>query len=148
VLDLDDWRECDAYIAGFELFNEGYYWEAHEQWEAVWIAVGRSGVAGSLLKGLIKLAAAGVKIRQGRGDAALSLLDGARADFEAASRSSAQIAGVDVAAILALLPEVSRTACDARADAKLPAQVLFDPLEWANFGPAFRLEQIGSPRSR
>jgi len=34
-------------------------------WEAVWIAAGRRGVAADFLKGLIKLAAAGVKCREG-----------------------------------------------------------------------------------
>jgi hypothetical protein len=48
------------------LFNHGYYWEAHEAWEGVWIAAGRAGVDANFLKGLIKLAAAGVKAREGR----------------------------------------------------------------------------------
>ncbi|MBI1348759.1 DUF309 domain-containing protein [bacterium] len=48
-----------------DLFNHGYYWEAHEAWEALWVAVGRSGPVADLLKGLIKLAAAGVKLRAG-----------------------------------------------------------------------------------
>ena len=60
------WRECRAYLYGLDLFNHGYYWEAHEVWEAVWNACGRSGMAADFLKGLIKLAAAGVKAREGR----------------------------------------------------------------------------------
>lgn len=46
------------------MFNHGYYWEAHEAWEAVWHAAGRKGLVADYLKGLIKLAAAGVKIRE------------------------------------------------------------------------------------
>ena len=62
------WAECEAYVWGVELFNHGYYWEAHESWEAVWHAVGRRGTTASFLKGLIKLAAAGVKAREGRAE--------------------------------------------------------------------------------
>jgi predicted metal-dependent hydrolase len=48
------------------LFNAGYYWEAHEVWEGLWHAHGRRGPTADVLKGLIKLAAAGVKVRQGQ----------------------------------------------------------------------------------
>jgi hypothetical protein len=48
-----------------DLFNHGYYWEAHEAWESLWIAAGRIGPVADFLKGLIHLAAAGVKIREG-----------------------------------------------------------------------------------
>jgi len=50
---------------GIELFNRGYYWEAHESWERLWHAAGRAGALADFLKGLIKLAAAGVKAREG-----------------------------------------------------------------------------------
>lgn len=53
------------YLWGIQLFNHGYYWEAHETWEQVWHACGRNGAAADYLKGLIKLAAAGVKTREG-----------------------------------------------------------------------------------
>jgi hypothetical protein len=50
---------------GQTLFNHGYYWEAHEAWEGLWIEAGRRGPAADLLKGLIKLAACGVKCLEG-----------------------------------------------------------------------------------
>ncbi|MCA9219882.1 MAG: DUF309 domain-containing protein [Planctomycetales bacterium] len=62
------WRESTTFCFGLDLFNYGYYWEAHEQWEAVWLAVGRTGTIADMLKGLIKLAAAGVKLRERRAD--------------------------------------------------------------------------------
>lgn len=64
-LDPDQWRMCQPYLYGLDLFNHGYYWEAHEIWEGLWHACGRSGRTARFLKGLIKLAAAGVKVRQG-----------------------------------------------------------------------------------
>lgn len=64
--DPDDWPACRAYLRGLDLFNHGYYWEAHEAWESLWHACGRAGRAADFLKGLIKLAGAGVKVREGR----------------------------------------------------------------------------------
>lgn len=54
------------YLYAIDLFNSGYYWEAHEEWEGLWVSAGRGGVTGDFLKGLIKLAAAGVKSREGQ----------------------------------------------------------------------------------
>ena len=63
--DADNWRASRAYLRGVDLFNHGFYWEAHEAWEGLWHACGRCGVMADFLKGLIQLAAAGVQsIRQ------------------------------------------------------------------------------------
>lgn len=66
IPDSKHWRDCRPYLYGFDLFNHGYYWEAHEAWEGIWHALGRTGTAADFIKGLIKLAAAGVKVREGR----------------------------------------------------------------------------------
>ncbi|MEO8494801.1 MAG: DUF309 domain-containing protein [Planctomycetota bacterium] len=67
VLDFDPerWRDCPPYLRGIDLFNHGFYWESHESWEAVWHAAGREGTVADFIKGLIKLAAACVKAREG-----------------------------------------------------------------------------------
>ena len=49
---------------GVDLFNHGYYWEAHEAWERLWTASRAGSLRRLLLKGLILLSAAGVKARQ------------------------------------------------------------------------------------
>jgi hypothetical protein len=59
------WAICRPYLYGIDLFNYGYYWEAHEEWESLWHVAGRTGPVADFLKGLIKLAAAGVKAREG-----------------------------------------------------------------------------------
>lgn len=64
--DPSRWDRCPTYLFGIDLFNAKFYWESHEQWEAVWHAVGRSGDVADFLKGLIKLSAAGVKSLEGR----------------------------------------------------------------------------------
>jgi hypothetical protein len=60
----EEWEQSETYLRGCDLFNAGYYWEAHESWEALWHAHGRRGPIADVLKGLIKLAAAGVKVRE------------------------------------------------------------------------------------
>src|SRR5262249_17305163 len=65
-LEPDDWARCRPYLFGLDLFNHGYYWEAHETWEALWHACGRTGATADFLKALIKLAAAGGKALGGR----------------------------------------------------------------------------------
>ncbi len=62
----DEWPASPSYCEGVALFNAGYYWEAHEAWEGLWLAHDRRGPTADVLKGLIKLAAAGVKVRQGQ----------------------------------------------------------------------------------
>lgn len=58
--------ESRSFLMAVDLFNHSYYWEAHEEWERLWHACGRRGVRADFLKGLIKLAAAGVKQLEGR----------------------------------------------------------------------------------
>jgi len=58
-----DWFARRFHRAG-ELFNAGYYWEAHEVWEELWHACGRRGTTADVVRALIKLAAAGVKVRE------------------------------------------------------------------------------------
>jgi hypothetical protein len=55
-----------AWLRGVDLFNHGYYWEAHEVWEGTWKACGKRGLIADFIKALIKLAACGVKVREGR----------------------------------------------------------------------------------
>ncbi|MEQ8211087.1 MAG: DUF309 domain-containing protein [Lacipirellulaceae bacterium] len=60
-----DWHASETYLYAIDLFNHGYYWEAHEAWESLWHAAGREGTVADWLKALIKLAASLVKAREG-----------------------------------------------------------------------------------
>lgn len=62
ALSPDSYQENDDYLYAFDLFNHGFYWESHVWWEELWHLAGRKGDLADLLKALIKLAAAGVKI--------------------------------------------------------------------------------------
>jgi uncharacterized protein len=52
------------FLLAIDLFNCGYYWEAHEEWERLWRASNPESIVGRFLKGLVKLSAAGVKVRE------------------------------------------------------------------------------------
>ena len=65
-IDPANWRDSPTFLYALDLFNAGFYWEAHEAWESLWHAAGRHGPTADALKGLIKLSAAGVKAREDR----------------------------------------------------------------------------------
>lgn len=66
--DLHDPRSCRPFLLGLDLYNAGFYWEAHEMWEKLWHLAGRKGPLADFFKALIQLAVAGVKWRQGQPD--------------------------------------------------------------------------------
>ncbi len=101
------WDQCQLYLYGIDLFNHGYYWEAHEVWERLWQACGRRGVSADFLKALIALTAAGVKQRErsaGRGAQrhaarCRNLLEGVRRRL---GRDETHYLGLELAALSAI----------------------------------------------
>jgi len=81
-IDPERWQDSDTYQEANQLFDAGYYWEAHEAWERLWHAANRTGPVAKMLKALIKLAAAGVKIRELRPAGASTHADRAQRLFE------------------------------------------------------------------
>lgn len=65
LLANENWGENRPYLMAIDYFNLGFYWEAHEEWERLLRVCGQDTLVGKFLKGLIKLAAAGVKVREG-----------------------------------------------------------------------------------
>ena len=63
----ETWSARDHLLWGFRLFENGFYWEAHEAWEHLWLELGRTTEEALTVKGLIKLAASAVKCREGNG---------------------------------------------------------------------------------
>ena len=60
----DTWADNRNFLLAVDFFNMGFYWEAHEEWERLWRVSGADTTVGRFLKGLIKLSAAGVKVRE------------------------------------------------------------------------------------
>ena len=56
-----EWAGNGAYVYGFALMRGGYFWEAHEVWEPVWLACPPNGRPRLLLRGLIQAANAHLK---------------------------------------------------------------------------------------
>ena len=98
------WRECGDYLYGIDLFNHGFYWEAHEAWEGLWHACGRRGVTANYLQALINFAAAGFKARWGNVRGMKANAKTAAKLFESAARQlgpdTGRYMGLDVRALL------------------------------------------------
>lgn len=65
-IDPARWSENRLYLHGIDLFNHGYYWEAHEAWEGIWHTTGHDTHPGRFLKALIQFTAIGVKALEGK----------------------------------------------------------------------------------
>jgi hypothetical protein len=86
---------------GADAFNCGCFWEAHECWELLWRREPRGAPRRPVLQGLILLAAARVKLGQGRAEGAAALHRKALALLAAARRNADLVAGFDLATLLA-----------------------------------------------
>ena len=69
--DATAWRENVPYLYGMTLFEAGFYWEAHEVWEPVWMNCAPNSPERFLLQALIQYANAALKRDMGRARAAL-----------------------------------------------------------------------------
>jgi Domain of unknown function (DUF309) len=102
--DPGGWRHNELYLYGVDLFNSGYWWEAHAAWEALWKTTRRGETAGRFLQGLIQIAAALVQHRAGRMGGARKLASKALAKLHrlpgelgpAAGNEAIRFMGVDL----------------------------------------------------
>jgi uncharacterized protein len=58
------WAENRSYLIALDYFNLGFYWEANDEWDRLWRVSNPESLVGRFLKGLVKLAAAGIKVRE------------------------------------------------------------------------------------
>ncbi|MFO0732602.1 MAG: DUF309 domain-containing protein [Nitrospiraceae bacterium] len=98
----DDWAGSETYLFAVDLFNFGYWWESHEQWESLWHALGKDTEQGSFVRALIQLAAAHVKRETGFPAATLRLIDRALGRFQSAPP---HYMGIDVAPLILAISE-------------------------------------------
>lgn len=107
-LDPQHWHESRTYLVGFDLFNHGYYWEAHVAWESLWLAAGRRGAVADFLKALIKLAAAGVKQREGISAGVRSHANGAARLWRQLAAERESMLGLRLMDLVALTEQIER----------------------------------------
>lgn len=72
-LSLESWQDSVHYRYAVDLFNYGYWWEAHEVLEVLWVQAKRETPTGIFLQGLIQISAALLKESQALHKASLSL---------------------------------------------------------------------------
>jgi predicted metal-dependent hydrolase len=103
------WRSDAAYRYGARLHAEGFFWEAHEVWEAVWMACAPNAPERRLLRALIQLANAALKLRMDRRNAALRLLREAESLLGevAASTGEPRLMGIALAPLRDTLRELA-----------------------------------------
>jgi hypothetical protein len=107
--------KSEEFAWGQDLFNHGYYWEAHEAWEALWQSASRGSPLRAFLKGLILLSATGVKIREGKQKPAMR--HAGRAGALLRNLTTAHQASFSIA--LGMSPGVLAGIVEARAEATL-----------------------------
>ncbi|MBA84684.1 DUF309 domain-containing protein [Thalassobius sp. S69A] len=71
--------ETPAWIAGLSYLEEGFFWEAHEVLEPVWVALAPGSDERELVQALIQLANACLKREMGRPQAVLRICEKTRA---------------------------------------------------------------------
>ena len=106
-------KECQPggadphYLAYFECFNRGAYYEAHDVLETLWLPQ-KQGPNGLFYKGLIQLAGAFVHLQKARPGPATALFNLALANLE---RYPAEHEALDIEAVRALIQNwLARTA--------------------------------------
>ncbi|HVS39780.1 MAG TPA: DUF309 domain-containing protein [Gemmataceae bacterium] len=128
--DPQRWQECPAFLRGVDLFNHGYYWEAHESWEGLWHACGRMGPTADFLRGLIKLAAAGVKVREGVPSGVSSHAKRAAAIFHNAAQrfgdEDVRVFGLRLGDLLAAARAAAALGSSVQSDAGADARIVFN----------------------
>jgi hypothetical protein len=61
----EGWKACTPFVFGVDLYNHGFWWEAHEEWESVWKAFD-AHIARPLVQVLILTAAIHLQVFVGK----------------------------------------------------------------------------------
>lgn len=91
--------QCDAFQTGLRYLRDGYFWEAHEVLEPVWMLCPPNSPSRAVVQGLIQLANARLKQKMGKHKAAIRLYMIARGHFEQAQ--GGKVMGVTTGSVLA-----------------------------------------------
>lgn len=94
--DVAELARCDAMLFGLKYLETGFYWEAHEVLEPVWMACPPNSAERSMAQALIQLANAKLKLEMVRPDAARRIAAIARTHLIEAARTGDVVLGVEV----------------------------------------------------
>ena len=104
--------QSEAFCTGLFYLQRGYFWEAHELFEPVWMALEEGSEERCLLQALIQLANAQLKLRMHRPKAASRLCIMVRGLLE--KLTGVRVMGQDISQFMARLAMV-----EARVDSEL-----------------------------
>ena len=104
--------QSEAFCTGLFYLQRGYFWEAHELFEPVWMALEEGSEERCLLQALIQLANAQLKLRMHRPKAASRLCIMVRGLLE--KLTGVRVMGQDISQFMARLEMV-----EARVDSEL-----------------------------
>ena len=90
----EDLAVSEAWQTGLHYYRTGYFWEAHEVLEAVWLATGPNSVERRMVQAVIQLSNAALKARMGRTNATRRLCNIAAAHLAEIPRHRAQVLGL------------------------------------------------------
>ena len=100
------WESDRIWLRGLDLFDQRYFWECHEAFEAIWHELERGTTLHTLSQGLIQAAAFVLKTHMGQDRGAKYLLE--RASFRLETVMAAEgpsVRGVDIPVLLKRLAD-------------------------------------------
>ncbi|UYV36721.1 DUF309 domain-containing protein [Rhodobacteraceae bacterium D3-12] len=93
-------ERSEAWRTGWDWLRTGYYWEAHELFEAVWMALPQNSRERQMVQGLIQVANGQLKRKMGREKAVSKIIKRAEEHLRACSASGQDVLlGVPVATL-------------------------------------------------
>lgn len=101
ALTENNWMEVNDYLFGCDLYNHGFWWEAHEAWEKVWLAGPSGDKTDFYLRALIQAANGLLKLRMQRAKAADRLSNAVGELLAEAEITQAKYMGLNIAPWLA-----------------------------------------------
>lgn len=101
----------DAWQAGWVFFDQGFFWEAHEAWEPVWMSLPPNSAERHLVRAVIQFANARLKERMQRPRAARRLCELTR-ECLAACGAEDEVMSVSLSDLLAQLGALERRLAD------------------------------------
>lgn len=93
------WQDNATYLYGHDLLDAGFFWDAHEVWEAVWLNCPPNSAEKLLLRMLIQQANTRLKLVMGRRNAAERLaaeVEALRIDLAGRLGAPGSFMGVDI----------------------------------------------------
>lgn len=125
-LTATNWGTNAAYLYGVDLFNYAYWWEAHEQWEGLWLQTNEQPKEGDLsrdyLQGLIQASASLLKWHQGYAEGMRRLEVRARSRLHRVASTIPVYMGLDAGEFLRRLARLLAGGTRAESATAMPSE--------------------------